>query len=40
MANIVNQYGQVKVGVRTQAGGGGNSIVTNGFILKLDAGNA
>jgi len=22
MANIVNQYGQVKVGVRTQAGGG------------------
>ena len=40
MANIVNQYGQVKVGVRTQAGGGGNSIVTNGLILNLDAGNA
>ncbi len=28
MANIVNQYGQVKVGVRTQAGGGGNSFIT------------
>ena len=27
MANIVNQYGQVKVGVRTQAGGG-NSFIT------------
>ena len=40
MANIVNQYGQVKVGVRTQAGGGVNSIVTNGLILNLDAGNA
>ncbi len=40
MANIVNKYGQVKVGVRTQAGGGGNSIVTSGLILNLDAGNA
>jgi len=40
MANIINANGQVKVGWRTQSEGGGNSIVTNGLILNLDAGNA
>ncbi len=32
MANIVNQYGQVKVGVRTQSGGGGNDADAQAFI--------
>ena len=36
-----NELGQGRVGFRTpSSGGGGNSIITNGLILNLDAGNA
>lgn len=35
-----NEFGQARLGWKTSQGGGGNSIITNGLILNLDAGNA
>ena len=34
-----NNLGQARLGWRIPSGGGGNSIITNGLILNLDAGN-
>jgi hypothetical protein len=37
-----NEFGQARLGwnIGTPSGGGGNSIITNGLILNLDAGNS
>jgi len=40
MANIINQFGQVKVGFKTPVVNNSPSIITNGLILNLDASNA